>query len=89
MLSLENGTVVKQGVSPRGLCQGTFLCKDCDVDINFFLSMYLKKGRELCYLHCVYYVIESFEHSYFMIKLKFQLQWCVRHSLRFNHNNDL
>ena len=25
VLSLENGTVVKQGVSPRGLCQGVLM----------------------------------------------------------------
>ena len=28
VLSLENGTVVKQGVSPRGLCQGILLIID-------------------------------------------------------------
>ena len=33
VLSLENGTVVKQGVSPRGLCQGnTVLVDNYDED---------------------------------------------------------
>ena len=64
MLSLENGTVVKQGVSPRGLCQGTFFNAKI-VMVMLILFDVPQKVRELCYLHCVYYVIESFEHSYY------------------------